>query len=123
MLVVHRGCASCADINVSAIKLCKLLFGVLFFCHVIGCAAYGVSTTQPDAVFGMFRPPVWWGCELAPFAPDAHGAIQITKNSVWKELGEMEMDSEFLTAVPMALPDFCPTEPALCVRLWFRHIA
>ena len=29
-------------------------------------------------IFGMFRPPEWWGCELQPWAPDEHGVEVVT---------------------------------------------
>lgn len=90
----------------SGLKLCKLLFGVLFFCHLIGCCSYFISASQAPWVFGMFRPPDWWGCELpvqnttTGYADDYAGSPVVTADSVFKELDGIEV--ELLTGLPIA---------------------
>lgn len=65
------------DINASVLKLFKMIFAVLFICHLMGCTTYWIATgTEAAHVFGMFRPPEWWGCLVrsgqsnATFLPD-----------------------------------------------------
>ena len=97
------------DINVSVLKLFKMIFAVLFICHVMGCVAYWICTgTAEPYVYGMFRPPEWWGCELPPFAPDYYGTPVVMWNSTFKPTGDVEY--ELLTGRPRAVEDFCPPE-------------
>ena len=99
------------DVNVSGLKLCKLLFGVLFFCHLIGCMAFLLANLQAPDIFGMFRKTNWWGCELAMqntstgYAPDYANAAVITGDSVFKAL--QEMDYQLSTGAPVAPDSFC----------------
>ena len=86
-----------------------MIFAVLFICHCMGCAAYGIaSVAQGNEVYGMFRPQQWWGCELRPWAPDNFGEAVITNTSVFKT--DPPVQYELLTGHPRAPEGFCPPD-------------
>ena len=94
------------DINVSVLKLFKMTFAVLFICHIMGCAVYGIATgVQEEYVYGMFRPQEWWGCELRPWAPDDYGVPVVTNASNFKP--DPPVEYELLTGQPRAPVGFC----------------
>ena len=97
------------DINMSFLKLLKLFFAVLFICHLVGCIAYWAISAQDPYIYGMFRPQRWWGCELAPWAPNDFGLEVLTKESIFKE--DPHEEFELLTGVPRAPDDFCDQSP------------
>ena len=94
------------DINVSVLKLFKMIFSVLFICHLMGCFAYIISTgLQEQYVYGMFRPPEWWGCELRPWEPSYFGQKMVTNTSNFKPTPIIEY--ELLSGVPRAPDGWC----------------
>ena len=86
------------NINISFLKLGKLFFGVLFTCHVIGCIAYAISTSQSNHIYGMFRRQEWWGCELPPFAPSDFGVEVVSANSTFVPDVDIECEPRRLEA-------------------------
>ena len=51
------------DINLSVLKLFKLLFIVMFQGHLIACLTYLVTNMQSPNIIGMFRHEVWYECD------------------------------------------------------------
>ena len=95
------------DINVSFLKLFKLFFSVLFVCHLIGCLCFWCMDSQEADIYGMFRSQSWYGCEVAPFAPDEYGLPVVTNASVFKPDPDVEV--QLLSGRPRAPLDFCDT--------------
>ena len=50
------------DLNMSMLKLFKLIFIVVFLGHILACAVFMIMKVQDMDNFGMFRLPSWYGC-------------------------------------------------------------
>jgi len=51
------------DINMSVLKLFKLVFIVVFLGHLIACFVFLANKMIGDGTFGMFRLPQFYGCQ------------------------------------------------------------
>ena len=50
------------DLNMSMLKLFKLIFIVVFLGHILACGVFMINKVQDNDNFGMFRLPTWYGC-------------------------------------------------------------
>ena len=88
------------DINMSVLKLFKLVFIVVFLGHLIACFVFLVNkATQAADIFGMFRLPQFYGCfnttteEFVELLPDDWTPSIGNAQPEWPRLDDCECET------------------------------
>ena len=88
------------DINMSVLKLFKLVFIVVFLGHLIACFVFLANkAAQPEHFFGMFRLPQFYGC-------------QNTTTEEWVEL----LPEDWAPSIGNAYPEYPGEDDCTCVN-------